>query len=81
MKELFDNDMFGAARDEIAGILGEGKVSASEELELATYAIVCNIRLGSPNIDALMDEYVENYRYAPEYMSVRLMYAGYYFDR
>lgn len=81
VKELFDNDMFGAARDEIAGILGEGKVSASEELELATYAIVCNIRLGSPNIDALMDEYVENYRYAPEYMSVRLMYAGYYFDR
>lgn len=81
IKELFDNDMYAAARDEISGMLSQGNVSSSEETELATYAIICNIRLGSPNIDALMDEYRDRYRHAPEYMAVRLMYAGYYFEK
>ncbi len=81
VKELFDNDMYSAARDEAADILRECEVSSSVEAGLASVGIICDIRLCSPDIDALMDEYEENYRYAPEFMKVRLMYAGYYFDK
>lgn len=81
VRELYHNDMYIAAREEIGNILTQYPVSPAVESELATCAIICNIRLASPNLDALMDEYGEKYRYAPEYMGVLLMYAGYYFDR
>lgn len=81
VRELYSNDMFSAVREEIISIMDENRLSPSEESELATYFIISSIRLNSPNIDALMDEYRERYRYAPEYMGVQLMYAGYYFDR
>lgn len=81
VRELYINDMYQAVRDEIGSILEQCSLSAAEETELATCATVCAIRLGSPNLDALMQEYTDNYRHAPEYMGVRLLYAGYYFDR
>lgn len=81
VRELFSNSMYLAARNEITDILEHCTVPASVAPELAACSIVCDIRLGSPNLDALMKEYTDNYRYAPEYMSVRLKYAGYYFDR
>ena len=81
VRELFYNDMYAAARDEIAGVMSECVLSDSEEAELASYAIVCNIRLGSPDLDGLVGQYSASYRYAPEYMGVMLLYAGYYFDR
>lgn len=81
VRELYHNDMYIAARDEIGNILTQYPVSSAVESELATCAIICNIRLASPNLDALMDEYSEKYRYAPEYTGVLLLYAGYYFDR
>ena len=81
VKELFDNDMYAAAREEIVAVMSECSLSEEDESALASYAIICSIRLGSPNLDALMDGYESEYRYAPEYMGVRLMYAGYYFDK
>lgn len=81
VRELYGNDMYQAARAGIDDIFRQCSVPASVETELATYRIVCDIRLGSPNVDALMDEYRDKYRYAPDYMGVLLMYAGYYFDR
>ena len=81
VRELYGNDMYQAARAGIDDIFQQCSVPAAVEPELAAYRIVCDIRLGSPNVDALMDEYREKYRHAPEYMGVRLLYAGYYFDR
>ena len=81
VKELFDNDMYAAAREEIVTVMSECSLSEEDESALASYAIICSISLGSPNLDALMDGYESEYRYAPEYMGVRLMYAGYYFDK
>lgn len=80
VRELYGNDMYSAARSEIDDILRQYEVSGAVETELAAYGIVCDIRLGSPGLDALMEEYREKYRYAPEYMGVCLMYAGHYFD-
>ncbi|HIR63132.1 MAG TPA: hypothetical protein IAC94_06395, partial [Candidatus Coprenecus avistercoris] len=81
VRELYSNDMYQAARDGIDDILRDGFVSDAVESELAACRIICDIRLGSPNLDALMNEYRDKYRCAPEYMGVRLLYAGYYFDR
>lgn len=81
VRELYGNDMYQAARAGIDDIFQQCSVPAAVEPELAAYRIVCDIRLDSPNVDALMDEYREKYRHAPEYMGVRLLYAGYYFDR
>lgn len=81
VRELFRNDMYSAARDEIIGIYGRGTgLSVPERSELASYSIICNIKLGAPDLDALMDEYTALYRYSPEYMGVLLLYAGYYFE-
>ena len=81
VRELFDNDMYAAAREEIASVMSECFLSEEDESALAAYAIICDIRLGSPNLDALMDGYESQYRSSPEYMGIRLMYAGRYFDK
>ena len=81
IRELFDNDMYTAARDEIRSAVSECVLSDAQMSELAAYRIMCDIRLGSPDLEALMEEYASGYRYAPEYMAVRLSYAGYCFDR
>ena len=81
VRELYGNDMYAAVRDEISSIQRQGSLPPAVEAELATYSVVASLRLGSPNVDALMDEYQEKYRYVPEYMGVRLLYAGYSFDR
>ncbi len=81
VRALYANDMFQAARDEADRMLKLYPLSDAVEPELATYSIVSSIRLGSPNVDALMDGYRDKYRNAPYYMGVCLLYAGYYFDR
>ena len=81
VRELFDNDMYAAAREEISSVMSECFLSEEDESALAAYAIICDIRLGSPNLDALMDGYESQYRSSPEYMGIRLMYAGRYFDK
>ena len=81
VRELYDNDMYIAVRDEAGDILERFSVSVALESELAAYCMISNIKLCSPNLEALMNEYRDKYRYAPEYMGVRLMYAGYWFDR
>lgn len=81
VRELYDNDMYIAVRDEAGDILERFSVSVAVESELAAYCMISNIKLCSPNLEALMNEYRDKYRYAPEYMGVRLMYAGYWFDR
>lgn len=81
VRELYNNDMYDAVRNEIAAIQMRGPLPSAVEAELAAYAMVSNLRLGSPNIGALMNEYREKYRYAPEYMGVCLLYAGCSFDK
>lgn len=81
VRELFYNDMYSAARDEIQGLIHKSGLSGSERSELASYSILCNIWLMAPDIDALVGEYAAEYRYSPEYMGVMLQYAGSCFDR
>ncbi|HIZ85447.1 MAG TPA: tetratricopeptide repeat protein [Candidatus Coprenecus stercoravium] len=80
VRELLDNDMYVAARDEIDRVMSECVLSEAEKSELASYGLICGIRLGSPNLEALMREYTADYRFAPEYMRVRLLYASSLFD-
>lgn len=81
IRELFYNDMYAAARDEIQGMMMESRLSASERSELASYSILCNIMLSAPDIESLVAEYTADFRYSPEYMGVMLQYAGYSFDK
>lgn len=81
IKELFDNDMFSAVMDETEKALDWPGLTDSERSALAAYHLLSGIRLGVPDVDALVGEYTVNFRYAPEYMGVMLEYAGYYFDK
>ena len=82
IKELYDNDMFSAVREEVRDVFTSSSgISGPDKDWLASYYILSSIRLGVPDVDALMDVYTGCFRSAPEYMGVMLEYAGYYFDR
>ncbi|HIZ87240.1 MAG TPA: tetratricopeptide repeat protein [Candidatus Coprenecus pullistercoris] len=81
VRELFDNGMYAAARAGIDRAAAQDGLSALQESELATYGIICDIRLSAPDLEALIKEYAERYRYAPGYMGVMLQYASSLFDR
>ncbi len=81
VKNLYESEMFSVVKYEAARIINESmNITDNERSVLASFMMKSDIRLGSPNLDGLMRDYEAEYRYAPEFMTVNLMYAGHYFQ-
>ncbi len=80
VKSLFEHEMFSTVKYEAGRILNEcAGLSENERSDLASYMMKSDILMDSPNLDGLMREYEAEYRDAPEFMAVNLMYAAHYF--
>ena len=80
--ELYHNDMFSAASTEIVSIKKELRdLTALETSRLESYYVFCNIKMGSPNMDALVLALEERFGPAPELSRAKLLQAHYYFGK
>lgn len=82
VSELYENNMFAAACDEIELIRLEfPHLSRLEQSRLESYYVFCNIRMGSPTMDALVIELEDKFGPVPELAKAKLMQARHYFDQ
>ena len=80
--ELYENNMFSAACDEIESIRRDfPNLSRLEESRLESYYVFCNIRMGSPDMDALVLDLEQKCGPVPELSKAKLMQAKHYFDK
>lgn len=81
VSELYENNMFSAACDEIVSIKSDfPNMSRLERSLIESYYVFCNIKMGSPDMDALVMELEDRYGPAPELSKAKLLQAHHYFN-
>lgn len=82
VKTLFENDMYHSVIKEVNSIQGQyHSITPHVEMELETYKLLSAIRLGYPNVDALVWGYKERYPYSHHLSVVGFYYSSLFFER
>lgn len=78
--ELYQNNAFVAAQEKFNEIKFSFENSSELRANCEFYAANCAVRLGQPNADDLMQQFVDNYPTSTKRNSAFLDVANYYFD-
>lgn len=77
--ELYQNKSFVAAQEEFNAIKTQFEDASELKANCEYYAANCAVRLGQPNSDALMQQFVDNYPTSTKRNSAFIDVADYYF--
>ena len=78
--ELYQNKSYVAAMQQFTDLNDQFEVSSELKANCAYYAANCAVRLGQPNADELMQDFVDNYPTSIKRNSAFIDVANYYFS-
>lgn len=82
-KLLYERAMYPATMKVIADIISDAGKNSYSQTYLAdaeALGVLCAIKLNSPNIDGLVDEYMDKYPHSSEKETIKLSQASYLFN-
>src|SRR5574344_1056958 len=82
-RSLYERAMYPAAMKIVNDIISESERNQITQTELSdaeAIGVLCAIKLNFPNIDGLVDEYIDKYPHSSEKESIRLNQAAYFFN-
>ncbi len=78
--ELYQNKSYVAAQQQFNDLKDQFEESSELKANCAYYAANCAVRLGQPNADDLMQQFVDNYPTSIKRNSAFIDVANYYFN-
>ncbi len=79
--QLYERAMYPAAMKAVDDVLNAERTKSSAEMaDAEALKVLCAIKLNYPNIDGLVDEYLDRFPYSSERETVRLNQASYLFN-
>ena len=79
---LYEQSLYEAAQNEIESIKSDFRqLNLLDEAQLEGYALLCDILLEKPNMDALVLDYEEKYQNTPELAKAKFLQSSYYFRK
>ena len=82
-RSLYERAMYPAAMKIVNDIIsesGKNQITQTELSDAEAIGVLCAIKLNFPNIDGLVDEYIDKYPHSSEKESIRLNQAAYFFN-
>ena len=83
-RDLYEKAMYPAAIKMVNEIISENRTNQITQTELSdaeAIGVLCAIKLNYPNIDGLVDEYIDKYPHSSDKESIRLNQAAWFFNQ